>query len=59
MSGLCSMHGELRTTYKILVRKRQEKTPLGRSRCGWEDIINMDKRQEWCKGLEYAELTQD
>jgi hypothetical protein len=53
------MHGELRTTYKILVRKRQEKTPLGRSRCGWEDIINMDKRQEWCKGLEYAELTQD
>jgi hypothetical protein len=33
-----SMHKAKRNAYKILVRKPEEKRPLGRSRCRWENI---------------------
>jgi hypothetical protein len=33
-----------RKVYKVLVGKPEEKRPLGRPRCGWEDGILMDLR---------------
>jgi hypothetical protein len=33
--------GEMRI-YKIFIAKPEEKTPLGRPKCGWEDNIRMD-----------------
>jgi len=33
--------GKLRNTYETLVRKLEEKRPLGRPRCGLEDNIKI------------------
>jgi hypothetical protein len=37
MVGACSMHGEMRNAYKILVGKPEGKTPRARPRRRWED----------------------
>jgi hypothetical protein len=34
--------GEERKVYKLLVGKREGKTPFGRPKCRWEDGIRMD-----------------
>jgi hypothetical protein len=34
--------GEERKVYKVLMGKPEGKRPLGRSRCRWEDGIEMD-----------------
>jgi 3-oxoacyl-ACP reductase-like protein len=34
--------GERRGVYRVLVGKMERKTPLGRSRCRWEDNIKTD-----------------
>jgi hypothetical protein len=40
--------GEMRNAYKILVRKPEEKTPLKRLRCRWEDNIKTNlKKTGW------------
>jgi hypothetical protein len=44
MGMACSMYGEKRNAYKILVRSEGKK-PLGRSRRRWEDTIKMDLRE--------------
>jgi hypothetical protein len=36
--------GEGRNVYRVLVGKPEEKRPLGRPRCRWEDGIKMDLR---------------
>jgi hypothetical protein len=36
---------EMRSTYKILVRQREEKRPLGRHSRRWENKIRMDLRK--------------
>jgi hypothetical protein len=36
--------GEEREVYRVLLRKPEEKRPLGRPRCRWEDGIRMDLR---------------
>jgi hypothetical protein len=36
--------GEVRGAYNILVGRPEGRRPLGRSRCRWEDNINMDLR---------------
>jgi hypothetical protein len=39
---------EMRNSYKILVRKREEKRPLGRPRRRWENNIRMGLKEiEW------------
>ena len=40
--------GESRGIYRILVEKPEGKTPLGRSRCRWEDNIKMDVKEVGC-----------
>jgi hypothetical protein len=36
---------KIRNAYSILVRKPQEKRPLGRPRRSWKDNIRMDLRE--------------
>jgi hypothetical protein len=45
MGGACSTNGEKRYVYMILRGKPEEKRPLGRPRCRWVDIINIDLRE--------------
>jgi hypothetical protein len=42
MSGACSMYGERRGAYRVLVGKPKGKKPLGRGRHRWKDNIIMD-----------------
>jgi hypothetical protein len=45
--------------YRILVRKPEEKRPLGRPRHRWEDNIKMDLGDiEWC-GIDWIDLAQN
>jgi hypothetical protein len=45
MGGTCSTYGEGRGVYRVLVGKPEEKRPLGRPRCRWEDNIKMDLQE--------------
>jgi hypothetical protein len=45
MSGACSTHREMRSAYKIFLRKPEVKGPLRRLRYWWEDNIKMDVRE--------------
>jgi hypothetical protein len=51
--------GERRGLYRALVRIREGKRQLGRSRCRWEDNIKMDPQEEECGGMDWLELAQD
>jgi hypothetical protein len=42
MGRPCSMNGEKRNAYRLLVGKPEGKRPLGRPRCRWVDNIRMD-----------------
>ena len=42
MGGACSMYGENRAAYRVLVGNPEGKRPIGRPRCRWEDYIKMD-----------------
>jgi hypothetical protein len=37
--------GEEREVYRVVVRKPEEKRPLGRPRCRWEEGIRMELRE--------------
>jgi hypothetical protein len=51
--------GEGRSVYRILVRKPEEKRPLGRPRYRWEDYIKMDFQEVGCGGTDWFDLAQD
>ena len=46
MGGACSMYGERRGVYRVLVRKPEGKRPLWRPRHRWEDNIKMDLQED-------------
>jgi hypothetical protein len=50
---------EMRSEYKILVGKPEEKKPLGRPRCGWEDNIRKDLKEIGWEGVEWMHRVQD
>jgi hypothetical protein len=50
--------GQMRSAYKILVRKPEGKRPPGRPRCRWEDI-RMDLREEGWEGVDWMHLAQE
>jgi len=50
---------EMRSAYNILVRKLQEKRPLGRSRHMWKGNIKIFLVKIGCEGVEWNELAQD
>jgi hypothetical protein len=44
-AGHVASMGEMRNSYKMLVRKPEGKRPLRRPRCRWEDNIRMGLRE--------------
>ena len=48
--------GERRGAYRVLVGKSEEKRPLGRPRCRWENNIKMDIQEVGCVGMDWIEL---
>jgi len=57
--GHIALRGEMRITYKILVRKTQGKRPLERRRCRWEDNIKRDLVEIRCTVVNWTELVQN
>jgi hypothetical protein len=51
--------GEGRGVYRFLVGRPEEKRPLGRPRCRWEDNIKMDLREMGIDGANWIRLAQD
>jgi hypothetical protein len=59
MGRACSIHGEKRNAYRVLVGKLEGKRPLERPRRRGEDNIRMDLREiEW-GGMDWIDLAQD
>jgi len=50
---------ERRCVYRVLVGKHEEKRPLERPRCRWEDNIKMYIQEVGCVGMDWIELAQD
>jgi hypothetical protein len=51
--------GEMRSAYKILVGKPEERRPFRRSRHRQEDNIRMDLRETGWKGVDWIHLSQN
>ena len=51
--------GEIRSIYRVLVRKPEGKRPLGRHRHRWEDNIKLDLQKVPFGDMELIELAQD
>jgi hypothetical protein len=51
--GHVSHVGEIRNTFKIIVRNLEGKKPLGRHSHRWEDNIEMDLKEIGCEGMDW------
>jgi len=51
--------GERRGEYRVLVRKREEKRPLGRPKRRWDENITVDFQEVRCEGMDWIELAED
>ena len=51
--------GEERGVYRVLVRKPEGRTPLGRPRRTWVDNIKMDLQEVGCGYMDWIGLAQD
>jgi hypothetical protein len=51
--------GEKRNAYRLLVRKPEEKRPLGRPRLRWVDKIRMDLGEVGWGDVDWIGLAQD
>jgi hypothetical protein len=59
MGGACSINGEKRNMYILLIGKPEGSRPLGRIRCRWVDIINLDLGEIGCGGVDWLGLAKD
>jgi len=59
MGGACSVYGEKRGVFRVLVGKPEGKRPFGRPRHRWEDNIKMYLHEVGCGGMDWIELAQD
>jgi len=50
--GHVARMGERRGVYRVLVDKPEEKRPLGRPRCRWDDNTEMDLQEVRCGGMD-------
>jgi hypothetical protein len=44
--------GEGRCVYRVLLGNPEEKRPMGRPRCRWQDYINMDLQEVGFGGMD-------
>jgi hypothetical protein len=51
--------GKGRGVHRVLVRKPEGKSPLGRPRRRWEDNIRMDLQEVGGRGVDWMELARD
>ena len=58
-AGHVARMGEGRGVYRVLVRRPEERRPLGRPRRRWEDNIRTDLREVGCGCVDWLELAQD
>jgi len=58
-AGHVARIGDRRGVFRVLVRKPEGKTPLGRPRRSWEDNIKMDLQDVGCGGTDWIELAQN
>ena len=58
-AGHVARIGERRGAYRVLVRKPEGKSPLGRSRRRWKDYIKMVLHKVGCYGLNWIVVAQD
>jgi hypothetical protein len=49
-AGHVARMGQHRKLYKVSVGKPEEKRPLGRPRCRWENVMRMDLREVFWGG---------
>jgi hypothetical protein len=59
LAGHVARMGKERGAYSVLVDKPEEKRPLERPRCRWEDNIKMDLQEVGCGGMDWIELAHD
>jgi hypothetical protein len=57
--GIVAVMGRNRNLCTVLVGKPEGKRSLGRLRCRWEDIIQMNLKQIGWEGMECVYLAQD
>jgi len=58
-TGHMARMGEDRGVHRVLVGKPEGKSPLGRTRCRWDDNINMDLQEVGGGRGVWMELAQD
>ena len=60
MAGHVARMGERIGVYRVLVRRREGKRPLGRPMGRWEDNIKVNLQGgRWGEGMDWIDLTQD
>jgi hypothetical protein len=59
MGGPCSTNGEKRNAYRLLDRKPEGKSPLGRPRRRWVDNIRMALGEVGWGDVDWIDLAQD
>jgi hypothetical protein len=50
MSGACNTYGREKGCIQDLVERPEERRPLGRPRCRWEENMKMDLQEEGWEG---------
>jgi hypothetical protein len=58
MCGACSMPGEMRNVYRVMVVKPEGKRPLGRCRRRWVYNIRMDPKEIKGEIVDYIHVAQ-
>jgi hypothetical protein len=58
-AGHVALIGEKRNAYRVLVRKLEEKRPLGKPRCRWVNNIRMDLGEVGWGDVDWIGLAQD
>jgi hypothetical protein len=58
-TGHLACLGEIRSAYKILIRKPKRRRPLGIARHRWEDNIKTDLKEIECEDVGWIHLFQD
>jgi hypothetical protein len=51
--------GDRKRACRILVGRADGKRPVGRTKCGWEDIIKMGLQEVEWGGMDWITLTQE